>query len=112
MEAARFDLMHVNATLRLFELNEEAKPFPIHMDVRRLFGRSEIFRLCQAALAEAPEGLDTRDLAVAVIRAKGLDDRDVVLRKAVALKVISTLVVKCKRGQVADGGKRKREFGF
>lgn len=107
IEAAHYDLMHVNATLRLFELNGDAEPFPVHMDIRRLFKRGEIFRICQEALAESQDGLDTRELALAVIRARGLDDRDAVLRKAVALKIVTTLGMRAKRGQVAGGSRRR-----
>lgn len=99
--------MHVNATLRLFELNGEPEIFPVHVNLSRLFKRGEIFRICQAALAEVQSGLDTRELAVAVIRAKGLDERDAVLRKAVELKVVSTLGMRAKRGQIVSAGRRK-----
>jgi hypothetical protein len=107
IEAAQFDLMHVNATLRLFEMNGEAEPFPVHMVLNRVLKRGEVAKICQAALAEAPDGLDTRELAIAVIRAKGLDERDAVLRKSIALKVVSILAARERRGQVAGAGKRK-----
>lgn len=107
IEAARFDLMHVNATLRLFEMNGEAEPFPVHMALNRVLKRGEVAKICLAALAEAKDGMDTRELAIAVIRAKGMDERDAVLRKAVALKIVSTLGMRAKRGQVASAGRRK-----
>ncbi|MGB7246864.1 MAG: helix-turn-helix transcriptional regulator, partial [Methylovirgula sp.] len=69
IEAARFDLMHVNATLRLFEMNGEAEPFPVHMVLNRVLKRGEVARICLAALAEAKEGMDTRELAIAVMQA-------------------------------------------
>lgn len=107
IEAARFDLMHVNATLRLFEMNGDAEPFPVHMALNRILKRGEVARICLAALAEAQAGLDTRELAIAVIRAKGMDERDAVLRKSVALKVVTVLAGRERRGQVANAGRRK-----
>ncbi|MGA3302585.1 MAG: hypothetical protein ABSC72_04770 [Methylovirgula sp.] len=107
IEAAQHDLMHVNATLRLFELNGAVEVFPVHADTYRLFKRSEIGRLCKDALATAPEGLDTRELARAVIRAKGLDESDAVLRKSVAFRVVQTLSMQWRRGKIDSQGKRQ-----
>lgn len=106
-EALRRDLAHVNATLRMFELNGEHEVFPVHMDLTRLFKRGEVWRICQEALAGAPDGLDTRELGLAVIRAKGMDDGDAVLRKAINYRIVQAMRMQEKRGRAADGGKRK-----
>lgn len=53
----------------MFEPNGEAGVLPIRMDISRLFSCGEMFRLAQAALAEAPYGLDTRKVVLAVRRA-------------------------------------------
>ncbi|QXX75350.1 hypothetical protein [Methylovirgula sp. HY1] len=107
IKAAQHDLMHVNATLRLFELNGAHEVFPVHADVTRLFRRGEMVRLCKDALAGAPEGLDTRELARAVIIAKGLDAEDAVLRKAVAYRIVQALTGQWQRGGLTSGGKRQ-----
>jgi hypothetical protein len=107
LKAAHLDLAHVNATLHLFEVNGERQEFPLPMSIARMFKRGEIFRYCQAALADAPGGLDTRELALVVIQAKGLNEVDAVLRKAIATSVISVLGMRAKRGQIAKSGKRK-----
>ncbi|HEY8161635.1 MAG TPA: hypothetical protein VIF34_05125 [Methylocystis sp.] len=106
-EALHRDLAHINATLRLFELNGEQEVFPVHMDLNRIFKRFEIGRLCHEALAAAPEGLDTRELARAVIRAKGMDEGDAVLRRAVAFRIVQAMRMQEKRGRVIGAGKRK-----
>lgn len=106
-EALRRDLAHVNATLRMFELNGEHEVFPVHMDLTRLFKRFEIGRLCHEALAAAPEGLDTRELALAVIRSKGMDEGDAVLRKSVNYRIVQAMRMQEKRGRIATLGKRK-----
>lgn len=106
-ETLRRDLAHINATLRLFELNGAHEVFPVHMDLSRLFKRFEIGRLCHDALAAAPDGLDTRELALAVIRAKGMDEGDAVLRKAVGYRIVQALRMQELRGRVRGVGKRK-----
>lgn len=107
VEALRRDLAHVNATLRMFELNGEHEVFPVHMDLTRLFKRGEVWRICQEALAGAPDGLDTRELALAVIRAKGMDQGDAVLRKAINYRIVQAMRMQEKRARVAGNGKRK-----
>ena len=72
--AARRDLSAVNATLRLFELTGEPQQFPVYVDIGRLWRRGEIVRVCRAAL-EAEGPLDTRELALRVVRAKRVGRR-------------------------------------
>ncbi|MCW2283657.1 hypothetical protein M2323_001429 [Rhodoblastus acidophilus] len=106
IEEAKRDLSAVNTTLRLFELNGEPEQFPVYVEVRHLFKRGEIVKLCRAALAE--EGpLDNRELALRVVRAKGLDEGDKVLRKSVSFRIVQALSMAARRGTVGDGGKRK-----
>jgi hypothetical protein len=50
--------------------------------------------------------LDTRELAVRVLRAKGMDESDNVLRQAVAFRIVQALSIAAKRGTVASDGKR------
>ena len=74
------------------------------MDIGRLFRPREIGKLCHAALAlESP--LDTRELALRVMRAKGMDESDKVLRSSVAHRVVQALSMQLKRGQIASAGK-------
>lgn len=103
---ARFDLAHVNATLRLFKVTGEASEFPVYVDVHRLFRRGEIVTLCKAAIAE--EGpLDTRELAYRVLRAKGFDENDGQLRISVAFRIVQAMRLQAKRGGVSRHSKRK-----
>jgi hypothetical protein len=106
IEDARRDLAAVAATLRLFELNGEAREFPAYADIGRLWRRGEITAVCREALSkEGP--LDTRELAVRVLRAKGLDDNDKVMRQTVAFRVVQALSIAAKRGRFGSNGKRK-----
>lgn len=107
IEAARRDLAHVNATLQLFERGAEPRAYPSRMSIIRVFKRGEIFAICKAALVEAPEGLDTRELALAVLRAKGMDEGDAVLRKALAWSIINIMRMQHRRGKIAEAGKRR-----
>jgi len=107
IEDARIDLMHVNAVLHLFEYAPETISFPLHLGIGRLFNRGELFALCLAALRESPEGLDTRELSLAVIRAKRLDEADRVLRSTLALSIVNVMRRQWKRGSVSVAGMRK-----
>jgi hypothetical protein len=105
IKSAQRDLAHVNATMRLFEIGERSQ-FPVYVDTLRLFRRGEIVAICKTALAkEGP--LDTRELAVRVIRAKGMDANDTVLRQSIALRIVQALRLQAKRGRVAGLPKRQ-----
>ena len=105
IQDAERDLCAVTATLRLFELNGEPQQFPAYADIGRLWKRGEIVTVCRDALArEGP--LDTRELALRVIRAKGLDESDGVLRKTIAFRIVQALSIAAKRGKIASPGKR------
>lgn len=106
IEDAKRDLSAVNATLRLFELNGEPREFPAHADLGRLWKRGEIVTVCRQALhKEGP--LDTRELALRVIRAKGLDEGDKVIRQTVSFRIVQALSIAAKRGKIGSDGKRK-----
>jgi hypothetical protein len=102
IEAARRDLAHVNATLQLFERDGIPNAYPSRMSLIRVFRRGEIFAICKIALARTPAGMDTRELALAVLTAKGMDTQDAVLRKAVAYSIINVMRQQFRRGNVAD----------
>jgi hypothetical protein len=108
IEAARRDLAHVNATLQLFRREGVPSAYPSKMSIIRVFRRGEIFAICKLALAQAPTGMDTRELALAVLRAKGMDIQDAVLRKAIAYSIINVMRQQSRRGKVSDAGLRKR----
>jgi hypothetical protein len=103
---ARADLAHVNATLCMFESPDERTEFPVYMDTLRLFKRGEIVTICKKALAE--EGpLDTRELALRVIRARGLDEGDSVLRTSITLRIVQAMRLQWKRGRIGSLEKRR-----
>jgi hypothetical protein len=103
---ARANLAHVTATLRMFELTDDPASLPAYVDVGRLFKRGEVVAICFAALAQ--EGpLDTRELGLRVVRAKGFDETDGVLRHTVVYRVVQALSIQRKRGRVESLGKRK-----
>ena len=105
IEKARRDLAHVNATIRLFEAPSERTQFPVYVDTLRLFRRGEIADLCKAALKkEGP--LTTPELALRLIRAKGLDEGDKVLRVSLTYRIVQALRLQWKRGKVESPEKR------
>jgi len=102
---AREDLAHINATLRLFETQDERSDLPVYVDTKRLFPHGAIVSICKKALAaEGP--LDTRELALRVIRESGLEESDKVLRRSVAYRIVQALRLQCKRGLVSSPGTR------
>jgi hypothetical protein len=99
MRDAEHDLAHVNAALRLFEATGEAADLPPYVDLNRVLRRGEMTKICMDAIAtEGP--LDTRQLALRVIRAKGLSESDKVLAQTVALRIVQTLRMRARRGKV------------
>ena len=75
------------------------------MDVHHLFKRSEQTKLCLAALTEGP--LTTRQLALYVMKAKGLDQGDKVLAKSIGFRLIHALRKQSQRGLIVTKGKHK-----
>jgi hypothetical protein len=57
---ARIALSHVNATLRLFQLEDAAVNVPVHLDVSRWFKRGDLWKLCKAALEASPGAMSLR----------------------------------------------------
>ena len=102
---ARLDLAHVNATLAIFERVNDTRDVKAYMDTGRLFPRGQIVKLCRAAL-EAEGPLDTRQLALRVAKATGLDGSDPMLRKALAYRIVQAMTIAWKRGKIGCDGKR------
>ena len=72
-------MAHVNACIKIFEASGDAETMPKYVDVYRLFKRGEPMITCKDALASGPKS--TRELALAVMKSKGLDTGDRVLAK-------------------------------
>lgn len=103
---ARQDLAHLQATLQLFRRGEDM-PHPVYMGLSRIFRRGEITSLGLEALRSAPDGLDTRELATAIMRAKGLDVDERVFRISLTQSVV-TLFGRLERKRVVACVERQR----
>lgn len=107
LTAARHDLAHVNATIRLFEMNGEATQFPVYVQLKRMFAKGELPRLCREAIEASPERqLDTRQLARAVMLAKGWDATDKALSVSVSYRVTHVLGTAARIGKFSKSGRR------
>ena len=73
------DLSDVNACIAIFEACDEPSRTRAYVDLHRLFARGEMMCLCKDALASGPKM--TKELALIVIAAKGLDTGDKVLAR-------------------------------
>lgn len=89
-------LAHVNASIVLFERPDENAHHPVLMDINSVFKRGEVVKMCKEALTNGP--MDTRELALWIIKRKGFDETDRHLRKAVAFRVVQALRLHEKRG--------------
>ena len=97
---ARADLAHITAAITIFEASGDVEEIPPYVDIHRCFKRGEAINLCKETLVSGP--LNTRQLALRVMAAKGLDTGDKVLAKAVAGRLIHALRQQCRRGLI-DG---------
>jgi len=93
--------------MAVIEATGEAADVPPYVDLNRVLRRGETTAICMAAL-EKEGPLDTRQLAMRVIRAKGFSETDKVLAQTIALRVVQTLRMRARRGKVesvtrADG---------
>ncbi len=109
IQRAQRDLAHINATLKLFEATGKPADFPSYVDLARVFRRGETTEICLEALRT--EGtLDTRELTLRVMRSKGLDESDTILRNAVGFRVIHVMRRHAVRGMVVAIKKKNRAF--
>ncbi len=102
---ARLDLAHVEATIRIFAASGKPSDIARYVDTYRLFKRGEPWAICQAALAKGSH--DTRELALEMMKAKGMDTADTVLAKGLTNRLIHSLRMQEMRGRVQRDGKRK-----
>jgi hypothetical protein len=103
---ARSDLAHVEATIRIFAASGRPADIARYVDTYRLFKRGEPWAICSEALAKRGP-LDTRELALAMMAAKGMDTADTVLAKGLTNRLIHSLRMQEHRGRVQREGKRK-----
>ena len=106
LEQAHADLAHVNAVISISEAAGDRDSTTAYTDIHRLFQRGELTAICKAALSEHGP-MNTRALAVGILKAKGLDAGDRVLAKSVAERIIHALRMQAKRGRIAIVGKDK-----
>ena len=105
LSQARTDLAHVTACIAIFEASGDGKELSSYVDTHRMFARGEIISLCKEALASGPK--TTKELALHVMAAKGLDTGDKVLAHAMAQRMIHALRQQWRRGLIEGKGKIK-----
>ena len=102
---ARADLSHVTACIAIFDASGERADASSYIDTHRLFRRGELMSLCREALASGPRS--TKELALHVMAAKGMDTGDSVLAHAMAQRLIHALRMQWRTGKLVDGGRVK-----
>ena len=105
LSQAKADLAHIDAAIAIFATRDGAKPVRPYVDIHRLFKRGEMAAICREALRDGPR--NTRELALAVMAAKGLEAGDKVLAKAVAYRLIHVLRLQARGGKIVGIGRHK-----
>ncbi|HVT27434.1 MAG TPA: hypothetical protein VHE81_05390 [Lacipirellulaceae bacterium] len=95
---AKADLAHMDAAIAIFTTGDGAKPVRPYVDIHRLFKRGELAAISREELKGRPR--DTRELAQAVMAAKGLDTGDRVLAKAVSCRLIHVLRIQVRTAKI------------
>jgi hypothetical protein len=75
------------------------------VDVQHLFKRGEQGKLCLAAMADGP--VTTRQIAMYVIKAKGVSPDDKVLQRSICSRLIHALRLLRRQGRAVAKGKLK-----
>jgi hypothetical protein len=108
LEQHRADLTHIDGVLRLFQPDRnpgEIKPKRAYARSTRYFARNELSRLCMDTFRAASGSLvTTDDIARRLIEAKGFDETDAVLRKAIGEQALACMRSFRKRGTVEQIG--------
>jgi hypothetical protein len=92
LNQAEADLAHINSGIRIFAHGDAEEKFVAHyVDIYRMFKRGEMAAICREASQDGPR--NTRELALAVMKAKGPDAGDKVLAKAIAHRLIHALQI-------------------
>jgi|SRR5579863_9219927 len=99
---AKADLAHMDAAIAIFASDDGQTVRP-YVDIHRLFKRGELAAISREALKGGPR--NTRELAQAVMAAKGLDTGDKVLAKGVAYRLIHVLRLQARGGKLVGVGR-------
>ena len=102
---ARADLAHIEAAIAIFEATGDPKGFTAYVEVRHLFKRGEQTKLFLAALAEGPKS--TREIAVYIMKVKGLNTADKVLAKSIGSRIIHALLMLKRHNRIVAIGRDK-----
>jgi hypothetical protein len=102
---ARSDLAHINAAITIFAAGGDGGFVAPYVDIYRLFKRGEMAAISREALRDGPQ--NTRQLALRIMKAKGLDAGDKVMAKAISYRLIHALRIQARIGKIVGIGKEK-----
>ncbi len=106
LSQAKADLAHISAAITVFEGTGEGAAHRPYVDIHRVFKYGELIAIAKQGLAEHGP-MNTREIALYILKSKGLDANDKVLAKAVSYKIIHALRQRQRRGLLVDAGKWK-----
>lgn len=102
---ARADLGTIISALAIF--GEETGEPKIYLEPHQLFHSGELIRILYDALREAPDGLDTSELADLAMERKGYNPEDRITRARVKHSVTNAMLRYKEKGRVIAGEMRK-----
>jgi hypothetical protein len=100
----RADLSHVNTWTALFEVSSKPGAAPPYVDTHSMFARGALMTSCKQARASGSKV--TKELALDVMAARGLDTSNKKLAHVVATRLIHALRQQSRRVLVGPGSRR------
>lgn len=108
LEQARADIVHIDATLRVFGCDDNPELFPAkrHPAMASLFPAGEIPRIALSMLRAHPEGLTCADIAKSIMEKEGWTDAGEAFRVALCTRVRQAMNRQRRRGTVETTGNK------
>lgn len=100
LERSRKELAVMTAAVTIFHRDGGRIGDSRPANARNLFKRGEVGQICRAALSVEPDGMTTRDLAVACLAAREFDHEDPVLVRAMVGLISNTLKKAVRRREL------------
>ncbi len=109
LEQARQELAVMTAALTIFQRDGGRFTDTRPASIRNLYKRGEALAICRKALASAPDGLTTRELGIACLAARGFNQDDPVLLRAMVGLLSNSLVKAVRRKDMVKIGADRRK---
>lgn len=93
---------YLRGAISVFERDNVHRVSSPYVSLAGVFRRGEAFEIVRRALGEHPEGLDTGELAIRCLEAKGLDAKDKMLRRSMMQTIAQMMQIHRRSGHVVS----------